>query len=270
MRRSVPLSIVSLFLGLLVMPLLFSSCVSQKRLAYFQGDTLQFSTQPIENTYTPRIQTDDILAVRVSSLSPEASEIFNAPSVPVGGSNIATGYTPGATLQQPIGYLVDARGNIEMPLIGRVKLAGLTTREATDTLKNRLQVYLKEPTVNIRFLNYKISVLGEVVRPSVYTIPNEKITILEALSLAGDMTIYGRRDNVLIIRESNGVREFSRVNLNDRNVFRSPNYYLRNNDVVYIEPVKTRSVQTERLYVTLPLVSGIVSALALLVLNFRR
>lgn len=261
---------VSFLLILATVSILFPSCVSQKRLAYFQGDTLQFSTQPIENTYTPRIQSDDILAVRVSSLSPEASEIFNAPSIPVGTSNIATGYTPGATLQQPIGYLVDAKGNIEMPLIGRVKVGGLTTRDATDTLKNRLQIYLKEPTVNIRFLNYKISILGEVVRPSVYTIPNEKITILEALSLAGDMTIYGRRDNVLIIRESNGVREFSRVNLNDRNVFRSPNYYLRNNDVVYIEPVKTRSVQTERLYVTLPLVSGIVSALALLVLNFRR
>lgn len=246
------------------------SCVSQKRLAYFQGDTLKYSAQQIVNTYTPRIQNDDILSVRVSSLNLEATEVFNAPSVPVGMNSSTGGYTPGSTLQQPLGFLVDARGNIEMPLLGRIKVEGLTIREATDTLKRRLENFLKEPTVNIRFLNYKISVLGEVVRPSIYTIPNEKITLLEALSLAGDMTIYGRRDNVLVIREVGDKREFNRVSLNDRNIFSSPVYYLRNNDVVYIEPVKTRSVQTERLYVTLPLVSGIVSALALLVLNFRR
>lgn len=247
-----------------------SSCASQQRLAYFQSDSLQNGTQRIENSYTPKIQPDDILSIRVSSLSAEANEIFNAPSIPVGAGASASGYTPGATLQQPVGFLVDAQGHIEVPLVGRVKLGGLTMREATDTLKNRLAVYLKEPTVNLRFLNYKVSVIGEVVRPSIYTIPNEKITLLEALSLAGDMTIYGRRDNVLIIRENAGQREFNRVSLNDRNVFRSPNYYLRNNDVVYVEPVKTRAFQTDRAVLVVPIVASILTTLGVLILNFRR
>ncbi len=247
-----------------------SSCASQKKLAYFQSDSLQNGSQPIENAYTPKIQSDDILSVRVSSLSPEASEVFNLPSVPLGISSAASGYTPGAALQQPVGFLVDAQGSIEVPLVGRVKLGGLTMREAADTLKNRLTLYLKEPTVNLRFLNYKVSILGEVARPSIYTIPNEKITLLEALSLAGDLTIFGRRDNVLIIRETAGQREFNRVSLNDRNVFRSPNYYLRNNDVVYIEPVKTRAFQTDRLFVTLPVLASLATAIGVLVLNFRR
>jgi polysaccharide export outer membrane protein len=257
-------------LALVASQWLFSSCASQRRLAYFQSDTTRYSAQTIANTYTPRIQNDDILSVRVSSLNLEATEIFNAPSVPVGVTSTAGGYTPGATLQQPLGYLVDARGNIEMPLLGRVKMEGLTIREATDTLKRRLETFLKEPTVNIRFLNYKVSVLGEVVRPSIYTIPNEKITLLEALSLAGDMTIYGRRDNVLVIREVDGKREFIRVSLNDRNLFNSPVYYLRNNDVVYVEPVKTRAVQTDQLFVTLPVIATVISALSLIILNFRR
>jgi len=161
--------------------------------------------------------------------------------------------------------LVDAAGTIELPLLGTLKLSGLTTTEAKDLVKSKLQLYLKEPTVSVRFLNYKISVLGEVLRPSVYVIPNESVTLPEALSMAGDMTIFGKRENVLVIRDVNGKKEFGRVNLNTREVYSSPYYYLHANDVVYVEPGKGRIAQTDKTYQIIPI---ILSALSFIVIIF--
>jgi polysaccharide export outer membrane protein len=165
---------------------------------------------------------------------------------------------------------VDANGAIELPLIGSLKVAGLTTMQARDTIKAKLTKYLKEPTVNIRFLNYKISVLGEVQRPSVYVIPNETITLPEALGLAGDMTIYGKRGNVLIIRDNNGKKEFGRVDLNSRDLFSSPYYYLHANDVVYVEPSAGRIAQTDKIYQITPIILSALSFLSIIVLYSKK
>jgi polysaccharide export outer membrane protein len=267
-----------------------SSCVQQKQIAYFQKAMNQSDTLAISTAYTPRIQTGDILAVPIGSLNPIASSFFNPFStMPVTSDNssatLPTNNTPGTggatspgsgsvspSLVQSSapGFLVDANGTIELPIIGVIKVAGLTTIEAKDLIKSKLKQYLKEPTVNVRFLNYKISVLGEVLHPSVYVIPNETITLPEALGLAGDMTIFGRRDNVLIIRDVNGKKEFGRVNLNSRELFSSPYYYLHANDVIYVEPNKGRIAQTDKVYQLLPVILSALSLISIILIYSKK
>ena len=213
----------------------------------------------------PTIQSGDILTVRVSSLSPEATAFFNPPSATMPLDRMMT---PTMTsLPEITGYLVDQNGTLELPLIGKVKVGGLSTAQATDRIREELKTYLKEPTVNIRNQNFRVSVMGEVARPSLFTVPNEKITMLEALSLAGDITIYGRRDNVLLIREVNGLRTFTRIDLTNRELFRSPYYYLHPNDVIYVEPGRARVATADRTYQLLPIA---LSALSFLAIIFSR
>jgi polysaccharide export outer membrane protein len=164
-----------------------------------------------------------------------------------------------------IGYMIDVDGAISLPMIGKIVVSGLSTKEASEQIVQKLEKYLINPTVNIRMLNYSVSVLGEVARPSVYNIPNERATIPEVLSLAGDLTIYAKRNNVLVIREKDGKREFARVDLTNRNVFNSPYYYLQPNDVVYVEPGKGKTTSTSR---TVQLAPTIISALSLIVVLF--
>jgi len=174
---------------------------------------------------------------------------------------------PALTQSSSPGFLVDASGNIELPLIGVLKVSGLTTVEARDTIKRHLLTYLKEPTVTVRISNYKISVLGEVAKPSVYVIPNEQITLPEALSMAGDLTIFAKRNNVQIIRDVNGKKEFGTINLNSRDVFNSPYYYLHANDVVYVEPGKSKAQVNDRTYILVPSVVSLITAIILLTKN---
>jgi polysaccharide export outer membrane protein len=138
------------------------------------------------------------------------------------------------------GYLVAKNGTIDFPVLGTLNVQGLTIPQLKDTLKVKLDKYLTDPILNIRLLNYKVTVLGEVLRPSTYSIPSERITIVDAIGMAGDLTIYGKRENVLLIREENGQRKFIRMNLNSSNIFESPYYYLKQNDIVYIEPNKSK------------------------------
>jgi polysaccharide export outer membrane protein len=168
------------------------------------------------------------------------------------------------------GYLVDANGNIELQLIGKVKVGGLTTIAAKDTIQNRLNKYLKGTIVTVRFLNYKISVLGEVMRPSVYVIPNETITLPEAIGLAGDLTIYGKRDNILIIRDQDGKKVFGHIDLNSREVFSSPFYYLHANDVVYVEPGRGKIAQSDRTYQILPIVLSALSFISIILVYSKK
>jgi polysaccharide export outer membrane protein len=244
-----------------------SSCADQKKIAYFQKGINQSDTIDVSKVYVPTIQPGDILSIPVSSLNPAASSFFNpysSVSTPGSDNNTANGVP---SLAQPTsnGYLVDASGQIEFPILGTLKVGGLTTSEARDTIKNRLKTtYLKEPTVSIRFLNYKISVMGEVLRPSVYVIPNERVTLPEALSMAGDLTIYAKRENVLIVRDNNGKKEFGRVNLNTRELFNSPYYYLHSGDLVYVEQGRGKSAQTEQTYRILPILLSALSFLAII------
>lgn len=262
---------IFLFLTLIIG---ITSCADQKKYIYFQKNPNQSDTMDVAKAYIPKIQPGDILDIYVSSLNSAASSFFNPLSSSPGTTGITNNGGNGITAPQASagqtsasGFLIDASGVIEFPLIGTVKLSGLNTSEARDTIKNRLKFYLKEPTVNVRFLNYKISVMGEVNHPSVYVIPNEKVTLPEAISMAGDLTIFGKRENVLVIRDNNGKKEFGRVNLNTREVFTSPYYYLRSGDVVYVEQGEGKIAQSDNAYRILPI---IISGLTLITLMIYR
>ena len=245
-----------------------TSCVSPKSIVYFQGDTLRYASDSITQRYVPTIQPNDLLSIIVGSLSAEANEIFNAANMVTTTTTTYAGNNTGAG-RQPVGYLVDSDGNIELPMVGKIPVAGLITQVAADTIRRRLLTYLREPTVSVRTLNFKVSVVGEVARPSVYVIPDEKITLPEVLSMAGDLTIYGKRDNVLIIREEEGRRQYARVDLTSRQIFHSPYYYLHKNDVVYVEPVKARMAMSDNTRQLIPLYVSIVTAISLLVWRLR-
>jgi polysaccharide export outer membrane protein len=182
-------------------------------------------------------QPDDLVAISVSSIDPEAVKPFTA-DVPAKGESSKGDHTAG--------YLIDANGNIEFPLIGTVKLAGLNRIQASLVLKDRIKSYVKSPIVNVRLQNFKITILGEVNKPGVFTMNHEKITIPEALGLAGDLSINGVRENVLLIREEEGVKKEIRINLTSRDIFRSPYYYLHQNDILYVEPFKSKIAASQQ------------------------
>ncbi|MCE7066124.1 polysaccharide biosynthesis/export family protein [Dyadobacter sp. CY326] len=241
-----------------------SSCIAPKKMVYFQGDSLP-SIDTIRQAYVPIIQKNDMLSVVVGSLNPEANEIFNMASL---RSAPPTGNGNNGPSVQPAGYLVAGDGSVELPLIGKVKVAGLEVQAAADSLNRRLKKYLKAPSVSVYIINFKVSVLGEVNQPAVYTVADGKITLPEALSLAGDLTIYGKRDNVMIVREENGLRSYTRVDLTSRHIFDSPYYYLHKNDLVYVEPTKARLTGADRTYQVLPLVLSVVTAVSLILFRF--
>lgn len=214
------------------------SCGSVKDITYFQGsdDITEAERENFEKKYEVVINANDNLLITVNSINPEAVAIFNM--VDLSKSTYAT------TISYQ-GYLVDSDGFINFPVIGKVNVGGLTKKQAIELLEGKISQYVERPTVNIRFMNFKVSVLGEVNRPGSFNIEDEKITILEALSRAGDMTIYGKRDNVLIVRENEGVKEFARINLKSVDVFTSPYYYLKQNDVVYVQPNAAKASSSE-------------------------
>ncbi|GAB3964261.1 polysaccharide biosynthesis/export family protein [Spirosoma terrae] len=245
-----------------------SSCISSKELVLYQktdSDTLALAPR-----YIPTIKAGDVLSVQVSSLSPEATAFFNpyATIAMAERAGAPTTNTPTTPIPYTPGYLVNEEGQIELPLIGKQMVQGLTNTQAAAQIRQKLLDYLKEPTVNVRNLNFQISVSGEVARPSLFSIPNEQISLPAALGLAGDVTIYGRRDNVLIIREENGQRTFNRVDLTKRDVFKSPYYYLRPNDIIYVEPGKSRIANADRTYQTLPIILSALSFIAIIASRF--
>jgi polysaccharide export outer membrane protein len=201
-------------------------------LVYFSDlpTTTDYNT-PIKNYVAPKIQPDDILSITVSSLNPESNVLFNNILLPN-----ASGNTNVIADKLNEGYLVDKDGFINFPVIGKVTLVGLTKEQATEKMTGLIKEHVKNPIVNIRFLNFKVTVIGEVDKPATFTVATEKINVLEALGLAGDMTAYARRENVLIIREKDGVRSTARINLNNKDVLTSPYFYLQQNDIVYVEP----------------------------------
>lgn len=205
------------------------SCKSREKLVYFQN--YEELENPISG-YTPVLEVDDFLSVVVTSIDPETVEIFNTAN---GNTQMGqNGYTQGTPA--PVGYLVDSDGNINLPVVGLFHISGLNRKEAIRQLQDTLSTYVKDPIVQIQILNYKITVIGEVGRPGTYKIPNERITIIEAIGLAGDLKMTGKRQNVLVIREENGKKQEYRVDLSSGEVFSSPVYYLKQNDVIYVEP----------------------------------
>lgn len=217
-------------LPLFLLFILVSSCVSKKDIIYFQNDVIDQSE--VSNSYKTIIKPDDLLQITITALDIEAVRPFNLAAVTYStSSNSAIG------VAQQQSYLVDTKGEIEFPVLGTVKIGGLTREESIQMLKSKLSPdYIKEPNINIKIANYKVTVLGDVVRPGSYNIPNERITILEAIGLAGDLNLSGNRSNVKVQREENGKKVEYNVNLLSKKIFTSPVYYLQQNDVVYVEP----------------------------------
>ncbi len=216
------------FLIIIGLTLFISSCKGRQDVVYFQN-AKNFETIVDTDTFAPKFKVNDIVSIFVSTYDLNAVKPFN----------LVKGSTDGSRLSY-IDYLIDIEGNIDYPVLGKIKLLGLTVEEAKDLLKEKLsEGYLDNPIVNIRITNFRVSVLGEVKKPGTYTISGERATILEAIGLAGDLTIKGKRKNVLVIRDFNGTKTYSRIDLTTKELFNSPVYYLTQNDVVYVEPNKS-------------------------------
>jgi len=207
-----------------------SSCAPRKDVVYFQN-AKSFETKVDTDTFEPVFKVDDMVSIFVSTFDMEAVRPFNLTN----GSSLNE-QSGGGT---PINYLVDIDGNIDYPVLGKIKLLGLTVEEAKMLLKEKLSGYLKDPIINIRILNFEITVLGEVRAPGTYTVSGERVSLLKALGMAGDLTIKGKRDNILVIRDFNGTKTYTRVDLRNKELFDSPVYFLTQNDVVYVEPNKS-------------------------------
>lgn len=243
----------------------FYSCQNYKKIPYFRDipDTSFAAIKPVD-FIEPKIQFDDILAIAINTLDLQGNNI----NMPVGLSNPNLGALSNTTsliIPSNSSYRVDNNGQIDIALIGKQSVVGLTTTQLRDTLQKRFSNFYKLPVVDVRFANFRISVIGEVLKPGTFTIPNEKINILEAISLAGDLTIFGKRDNVLLIRDSLGFKQMTRLNLNSKAIVSSPNFYLRQNDMLYIEPVKEKIANLDAIQIRyISIASSILSVLIIL------
>lgn len=246
----------------------FFSCVSTKKVVYFQSNNPNYPA--FIETQLPKVSkiaTDDILAITVSSLNKESNEILNFQNINALTMTSFPGISTNTVRGQPLGYRVDSSGNVVVPFIGKQYLAGLTLEEAGEVVRQEVEKYLKDPAVNITFLNHKFTVLGDVNRVGTFNLMDDRTTLPEALAMAGDLTIYGKRDSITVIRNSLGLREIAKVNLLTRDLFTSPYYYIRNGDVIYVEPTKGKVTNTDQRVQLVPIFTGIATTLVVL-LNF--
>ena len=243
--------------------LLLSSCAAVKDIAYFQNRVVD-NPESIDKHAGIIIQPKDMLSIVVSSRNPELVVMFNLPVISYqAGSEMMTS----AANQRLLGYIVDNEGYIDFPVLGPIKVAGLTRWELSELIKSRLlsEGLLSDAVVTVEFMNFKVSVIGEVNSPGTYTIQGDKVTILQAISLARDLTIFGERENVCVIRERDGERTMYEVNLCDVSMFKSPAYYLQQNDIVYVQPSEIKARQSTTDDKSLRMTSIFVSGGSLLV-----
>lgn len=232
--------------------LAFTSCASRKELAYLNDLNTEKEAES-KTKYEVRLQKDDLLSIIVSAENPEVTYPFNTPQIQV---NYSVDGSQGSIKT----YLIDKEGYIDFPVLGKVKLDNLTRLEANEKLTELVSKHIKNPSINLKILNYKVSVLGEVNKPGSFPIQSDRITLLEALSMAGDLTIYGKRDNLLIIREVNGKKNYTRIDITKSDFLESPYYYLSQNDVIIVEPNKTKINSSKYS----PNIGATISALSLL------
>lgn len=205
---------------------LFSSCISYKEVPYFRDLPPEPEISETISNYSPLlIQKNDVLNITINSLNPEASNIFNPPAtLPSSGTGIT----------------VDQNGDIQLPYVGKIRVAGLTSQQAKALITEKILYYLKEPVVRLQLTNFKIAVFGGVSTPGIFQISNERITLTEALIMAGDLEMSARRHNVLLVREIDGKRQFVRFDMGSKSTFTSPYFYLKSNDLIYVEPGTSR------------------------------
>jgi len=221
-------------IGLLLVSL-FSSCVSRQEIVYFHGLEEAEAQMDGRSEKSLKIKSNDLLTISVSAAEQAAALPFNLPviGVPQGGMDMGMAVNGRQQLQT---YLVDESGKIDFPILGRVAVEGLSQQELASKLKEKIRRYVQDPIVNVRLVNFQISVLGEVNRPGTFDVQDAYFTLPQALGMAGDMSIYGKRNNVLVMREENGITTHAYLDLGDANIINSPYYYLKQNDVVYVEP----------------------------------
>jgi polysaccharide export outer membrane protein len=250
-----------LYLLIILSPVL-TSCFNSRTITSFNNladTTIQYTVENLE----PVIQQNDILSIVVSSINNEAIQPFNLYSVSSTLGNVNSG-----TVSQASGFLVDQEGYIHFPMLGSIKAFGLTKKQLKDEITRGLveKKLLYDPIVSIRYLNYKVTVLGEVARPSVINVPGEKISLLEALGLAGDLTSYASRNNIMVIRDNDtGKHKITRLDLTDKDLFVSPYFYLKSNDVVYVAPNKAKAASTSTTKQWWPVVISAMSFIAVVV-----
>jgi polysaccharide biosynthesis/export protein len=240
-------SLLLSFLVIAILSLSISSCRTE-RIAMLKDipDTASVRYVPLPGYTAPVVRPDDILNIVIQTLDPQANNILNEGNLPINSGAVSGGAGASGGQQAVIaGYLVTKEGYVRMPYVGNVKVAGLTTEAVRDTVAARISYYFKDPVVNVRFANFKVSVMGEVKNPATYLIPNEKPTLMDALSLAGDLTIYGRRDNTMLIRDNEGKKEITRFNLDSSKTISSKYFYLRPNDVIYVEASPSKVLSTD-------------------------
>ena len=270
--------------GLVVFACSMTSCGNTRHLTYMQG---KFDTTKLSEVHftEPVVRKGDLLSIIVYSDNPTATALYNQALIAVssggasqsgsgangaGGGSGSNAGAAGAGSPTTPGYLVDENGDIDFQGLGRLHVEGLTKNQLKDSLDIRLKDYLKNPYYTIRFMNYRFTVLGEVMHPGIFGIPGEHVSLLEAIGLAGDLTFYGRRENVLVIRETNGKREWGRLDLTKPEIMSSPYFYLQQNDVVIVEATKKKVAASDQVTArNVTIAATIISALAILYSIFR-
>lgn len=222
----------SRYLLFIIFIIFSSSCGSRKDIAFFQNSE---NAKEMKSSFETRFKSDDLIRIFVNTKDPEASQVFNLQTI----SNVSNQIGVAQVTYQ--NYLVDNLGFIEFPVLGKLKVGGLTRKELVNYLKVSLKPYLTaDPTISITILNFKISVTGEVAKPGNFVVNSERISLLDALALAGDLTIFGKRSNIIVLRDIDGVKTINRVDITKTDFINSEWYYLTQNDVVYVEPNSTR------------------------------
>lgn len=261
-RRDVPRLLISLqpskitimknfYIVLFLAVALFTSCVPKKEVVYLQGT--QTSQNSVSN-YEPLIQKDDLLFINVSSSQVEAVAPFNLDSQ-MKDSGAQGGYS-----NHKQSYLVDNKGNIEFPILGTIAVSGFSINDLRDFLKDRLKPYVTDAVINIRIINFKVTVVGEVNNPGMVTTDTQRFTLFDALAKSGDLTLYGKRDNILIVRDFQGMKTYNRVDITQADFVNSPFYYLDQNDFIYVEPKKSR-IDSTAIGTNIPFIVSIVGIL---------
>lgn len=240
----------NVYIILTVFLIAFSSCGMRKNVVYFKDipDSVFLASKNIPTTQftDPKIKPNDIVQVTILTLDVAVNAMLNAEGTASFSTQPAT--SSGQAGGPVTGLMVDKDGNIELPVIGKIKIGGLTTAEARDSIHDKVEVHYKNPVVNVKLSNMAITIIGEVTRPATYYIPNEKVSVLDAIGLAGDLTLFGKRENILLIRDSAGVKQFARFNLTSSSIVNSPYFYLQQGDLVYVEPntARIRSIDAAR------------------------
>jgi len=233
---------------------IITGCAPRRDLVYFSNLAKQTGEEKLPSQEV-KIQQNDLLSISVNSLNQESNVLFA-----VNTKN------PSSENNYKIeGYRVSKEGSINLPVVGSIRLEGLTIEQAQATISRELDKYVKKPVVDVQLVNFKVTVIGEVNKPSSFTVQGDNINLLEALGMAGDMTVYGKREDVLVIRQQNGQRIMKRLNLNNQDVMNSPFFYLKQNDVVYVEPDKSKAIEYSPNTRILPVVIASISAVAVLI-----